>query len=250
MKKVRPLPRPLPRPRRRLIPRPTPFPAWAPGVPRRRRPVPGEDPGARLLDSGARGLTNEELLGLVLGEGGDLPRRVLERSGGVARLCQTPPGQAAQWPGLSRSRLVRMFAALELGRRGAYPCDGRMPCFRTPEEVARYVLARFGNKEVEEFGVLLLDTRGCLRRAEIVSRGSLTGAIVHPRDLFRLAVSYQAASVVLFHNHPSGNPLPSDADRHLTRRLQEAGKTVGIPILDHVVVGAGRWYSFAEAGDL
>lgn len=255
MTKARPLlarpPLPRPRPRRRRQPQPIPFPVWAPAVPaHRRRRAPGDGAADRLLDRGARALSNEELLGLVLGVESAAARRVLERAGGVAKLCQTPPGQAAQWPGLSRSRLVRLFAALELGRRGVFPCDGKVPCFRSPNEVARYLLARYGNSEVEEFGVLLLDTRGCLRRAEIVSRGSLTGALVHPRELFRVAVSYQAASVVLFHNHPSGNPLPSAADRQLTRRLQEAGATVGVPVLDHVVIGAGRWYSFGEAGDL
>jgi DNA repair protein RadC len=217
----------------------------------RRRRIPVETPANRLFDNGARSLTSAELLGLVLGPAGDDPaRRLLDDWGGLARLAQAPLGQLARGSGLSRARLVRLAAALELGRRAAYPSDGHVPCFRSPAEVARYLIARFGNREVEEFGVLMLDSRGCLRRAEIISRGSLTGAPVHPRDLFRLAAAYQAVSLILFHNHPSGDPEPSEADRQLTRRLQEAGAIMGIPVLDHLVIGAGKWHSFSEAGAL
>jgi len=217
----------------------------------RRRRIPADTPAARLLENGARTLTSAELLGLVLGPGGDDPaRRLLDDMGGLARLAQAPPGQLAHRSGLSRARLVRLAAALELGRRAGYSSDGRVPCFRSPAEVARYLIARYGNREVEEFGVLMLDSRGCLRRAEIISRGSLTGAPVHPRDLFGLAAAYQAVSLILFHNHPSGDPEPSEADRQLTRRLQEAGAIMGIPVLDHLVIGAGKWHSFSEAGEL
>ena len=222
------------------------YPARAP---KRRRRLPGETPADRLFEHGARSLSSEELLALVLGVS-ELARRVLRESGGVAALARPPLGLLARLPGLSRIRLARMAAALELGRRAAFPSDGRVPCFRNPAEVGRYLLSRFGNREVEEFGVLLLDARGCLLRAEIVSRGSLTGAPVHPRDLFRFAVAYQAASVVLFHNHPSGDPEPSAADRQLTKRLKDAGALMGIPVLDHVVIGAGNWFSFGEAGEL
>ncbi len=232
-------------PPRRRAPR---YPAR---VPERRRRVPADTPGNRLLENGARSLSSAELLGLVLGPGGDaLARRLLDDLGGVAPLSQAPLGQLAHRSGLSPARLIRLAAALELGRRAGYPADDHVPCFRGPGEVARYLIARFGNRDVEEFGVLMLDSRGCLRRAEIVSRGSLTGAPVHPRDLFRLAAAYQAVSLILFHNHPSGDPDPSPADRQLTRRLQEAGAIMGIPVLDHVVIGAGRWHSFSEAGEL
>ena len=224
-------------------------PRYSVRVPARRRPLPGDGPADRLLENGARSLTSAELLGLVLGPGrNDLARGLLEDVGGVARLSQTPLGQLAER--LSRARLIRLAAALELGRRAGYPADGQVPCFRNPAEVARYLIARFGNCEVEEFGILMLDSRGCLRRAEIISRGSLTGAPVHPRDLFRLAAAYQAVSLILFHNHPSGDPEPSEADRQLTRRLQEAGAIMGIPVLDHLVIGAGKWHSFSEAGAL
>ncbi len=237
------------------VPRPQALPLRTPGYPRRapkrRRLLPGDTPAERLFENGARSLTNAELLALVLGSGTDeVARRVLRETGSLARLARTPLGQIARFPGLSPVRMGRLAAALELGRRGVFPSDGRVPCFQNPAEVARYLLSRYGNQEVEEFGVLLLDARGCLLRAEIISRGSLTGAPVHPRDLYRVAVTHQAASVVLFHNHPSGDPRPSKADQHLTRRLVEAGEVMGIPVLDHLVIGAGRWHSFGENGQL
>lgn len=226
-------------------------PRYPARVPARRRRVPADTPGNRLLENGARSLSSADLLGLVLGPGGDgLARRLLDDLSGVAPLSQAPLGQLAHRSGLSRARLVRLAAALELGRRAGYPADDHVPCFRGPGEVARYLIARFGNRDVEEFGIVMLDSRGCLRRAEIISRGSLTGAPVHPRDLFRLAAAYQAVSLILFHNHPSGDPEPSAADRQLTRRLQEAGAIMGIPVLDHLVIGAGKWHSFSEAGEL
>lgn len=224
---------------------------YAARIPALRRRLPGDAPADRLVEHGARSLTSSELLGLVLGRGGaELARRLLDDLGGVAPLTQASLGELAQRPGLTRARLIRLAAALELGRRCAYPSDGYAPCFRSPAEVGRYLLGRFGNREVEEFGILILDSRGCLRRAEIVSRGSLTGAPVHPRDLFRLAAAWQAASLILFHNHPSGDPEPSEVDRQLTRRLRDAGDIMGIPVLDHVVIGAGRWHSFSDKGEL
>lgn len=226
-------------------------PGYPSRVPARRRRVPPDTVADRLFENGARSLSSAELLGLVLGPGGDgLARRLLDDLGGVAPLSQAPLGHLANRSGLSRARLIRLAAALELGRRAGYPADEHVPCFQGPAEVARYLIARFGNREVEEFGILMLDSRGCLRRAEIISRGSLTGAPVHPRDLFRLAAAYQAVSLILFHNHPSGDPEPSAADRQLTRRLQEAGAIMGIPVIDHVVIGAGKWHSFSEAGEL
>ncbi len=145
---------------------------------------------------------------------------------------------------------MRLAAALELGRRAAWTDDGRVPCFRSSREAAEFLIARYGNPEVEEFGILMLDIRGCLIRSEIISRGSLTGSLVHPRELFRVAVAFQAASVLLFHNHPSGDTTPSDADRTVTARLSEVGELIGIPVVDHIVTGFGTWHSFAEKGEM
>ena len=122
------------------------------------------------------------------------------------------------------------------------------PIFRTPDDAGKYLLPRFGAKPVEEFGLLILDTRNRLKRLQIISRGSLNGSLVHPREVFREAVALQAAGLVLFHNHPSGDPTPSREDQSLTRRLREAGNIMGIEVLDHVIVGRGRFVSLKEKG--
>ncbi len=223
---------------------------WPSRVPaRRRRTGKTEGPAARLLEKGPRSLGNEDLLELVLGAAGEpgMARDVLRRGGGLNALAQASVATLQQIPELSRGRLVRLAAALELGRRATWVEDGRVPCFQSAADAARFVITHYGNVEVEEFGILMLDARGCLIDSEIISRGSLTGSLVHPRDLFRVAVARQAAGVVVFHNHPSGDINPSDTDRMLTARLREVGDMVGIPVVDHLVIGFGKWHSFAES---
>jgi DNA repair protein RadC len=140
------------------------------------------------------------------------------------------------------------LAALELGRRTVTEQDNARPVFKTPVDAGRYLLPRFSCKSVEEFGLLVLDTRNRLKTIQIVSKGSLNGSLVHPREVYREAVAVQAAGLILFHNHPSGDPTPSREDLDLTRRLCDGGKLLGIEVLDHIVLGAGRYVSFKEKG--
>jgi DNA repair protein RadC len=140
------------------------------------------------------------------------------------------------------------LAALELGRRTVTEQDSARPVFKTPVDAGRYLLPRFSCKSVEEFGLLVLDTRNRLKTIQIVSKGSLNGSLVHPREVYREAVAVQAAGLILFHNHPSGDPTPSREDLDLTRRLRDGGKLLGIEVLDHIVLGAGRYVSFKEKG--
>jgi DNA repair protein RadC len=121
---------------------------------------------------------------------------------------------------------------------------------RTAEDVARHLMPRYGARPVETFGVLALDARHRLRREAVVSVGCLTSSLVHPREVFQEAVTARAAALVLFHNHPSGDPEPSAEDLALTRRLAAAGTLMGIEVLDHVVLGAGRFTSLRQRGAL
>ena len=102
--------------------------------------------------------------------------------------------------------------------------------------------------KVEEFGMLILDTRNRLKKLEIISKGSVNGSLVHPREVYREAVTLQAAGLILFHNHPSGDPTPSPHDVALTRRLVSVGRAVGIPILDHIVIGRNAYSSLRDLG--
>ena len=150
--------------------------------------------------------------------------------------------------GVGSAKASRVLAALELGARLASEGRGSAPGFRTPEESARYLLPRYGARPVETFGLLALDVRHRLKREAVVSVGCLTSSLVHPREVFQEAVVARAAALVLFHNHPSGDPEPSADDLALTRRLASAGALMGIEVLDHLILGAGRFVSLKQRG--
>ncbi len=139
-----------------------------------------------------------------------------------------------------------MLAALELGRRAATETTLQEDPVRGPADVFRRMGPRLRDLAQEEFHALLLNTRHCVIREVAVTRGILDASLIHPREVFRVAVVEGAAGVILVHNHPSGDPTPSAEDRAVTRQLAEAGRALGIPVLDHVVVGDGRWRSAAD----
>jgi DNA repair protein RadC len=152
--------------------------------------------------------------------------------------------------GLGRAKATRLLAALELGARLASEGRGTAPCLRTPEDSGRYLLPRYGARPVETFGLLVLDVRHRIKKEAVISVGCLTSSLVHPREVFQEAVVARAASLVLFHNHPSGDPEPSGEDVALTRRLASAGTLMGIEVLDHLILGAGRLVSLKQRGVL
>jgi DNA repair protein RadC len=151
-------------------------------------------------------------------------------------------------PGVGVAKAVAIHAALELGRRMA--AEGRedgMPV-RSPRDVVAYFAPRMEDLPVEEFHVAVLDSQHRLERDITVTRGILNSSLVHPREVFREAIAERAAAVILVHNHPSGDPSPSDDDRKVTEQLVAAGRLLDIPVHDHVIIGRGRYTSFAEAG--
>jgi DNA repair protein RadC len=225
------------------------------GAPRRVRDLPPEErPRERLARHGATALSNRELLALLVGTGSrrasalDLAEALL--GSGLRGLAGRSLAEIERQKGLGRAKATRVLAALELGARIASEGRGPSPSFRTPAESARYLLPRYGSRPVETFGVLSLDVRHRLRREAVISVGCLTSSLVHPREVFQEAVSSRAAALVLFHNHPSGDPEPSSEDLSLTRRLVSAGTLMGIEVLDHLILGAGRFVSLKERGAL
>jgi DNA repair protein RadC len=213
-------------------------------------------PREKLLSLGPESLGVNELVAVLLGSGTraqsalELANYVLYRAGGLEGLARSGPASLAGLRGLKEARAARILAALELGKRAASPPDSPRPQFRLPADAARFVLPRFGTKPLEEFGVLVLDTRNRLKRLQVISTGSLSGSLVHPREVYREATMLQAAAIIAFHNHPSGDPAPSSEDRDLTLRLVRAGKILGIDLLDHVIVAAGSYWSFKEQGEI
>jgi len=214
-----------------------------------------ERPRERLFEKGAVALADAELLALVLrtsgihGETGvDRARRLLAAFGGLDGLRHASADELAREPGLGTASAAAVVAALELGRRTASTRVERGGVYRTSAEVFLDLRARLAPLRKEVFCVLLLDAKHRKLREVQVSEGSLTASIVHPREVFVAAVRESAAAVILAHNHPSGDPTPSPEDVELTRRLRQAGETLGIRVLDHVIVGADAHFSFADAG--
>jgi DNA repair protein RadC len=209
---------------------------------------------ARLLAAGGGACTDVELVGLVLGGGADtrvslaLAERVLATAGGLSRLDRLDRGaRGALGRGWQR-RLAMLRAALELGRRATgAPLAPGTP-LRDAAAVYGHFRGRLPQLDREVFYVLLLDGKNRVQTEVRVSEGSLTAALVHPREVFAPAIRQAAAALILVHNHPSGDPTPSAEDAAITQRLRQVGELVGIRVLDHVVIGHGRWASMAEEG--
>lgn len=215
---------------------------------------PEDRPRERLARVGAGALSNRELVGVLLGTG--VPgRSALEVADellapGLRSLAARSLRELEGARGLGRAKASRLLAALELGARVASDPGAPAPALGSPQAAGRYLLARYATRPVEIFGLLALDVRHRLRHESVVSVGCLTASLVHPREVFQEAVVSRAASLVLFHNHPSGDPEPSAEDLTLTRRLAAAGTLMGIEVLDHLVLGAGRYVSLKERGVL
>jgi DNA repair protein RadC len=216
---------------------------------------PADRPRERLRAHGAQALTTSELLALLIGTGGaghsaaDSAQQILHRAGGsLRRLVQMPVATLTAVHGLGEAKALAIHAALEVGRRLAAEATDEGEPLRGPRDVWRYYAPRLEALTVEEFHVAVLDAQHRLERDVLVSRGILNSSLVHPREVFREAIAERAASIVLVHNHPSGDPSPSSDDRAITSQLVAAGRLLDIPIHDHVVIGRGRYVSFAEAG--
>lgn len=161
------------------------------------------------------------------------------------RLARMRPAELARGVGVGRRAAERLSAAFELGRRVARPTPDRAAIV-SPRAVFEALSDELAGLEREAFVVLLLDGKHRLRRSEIVSLGTLTTSLVHPREVFRPAIVGAAAAIVVAHNHPSGDPEPSAEDLAVTRRLLRSGHLLGVPLLDHVVLGDQRWVSLRE----
>jgi len=218
---------------------------------RSRAAIPAHDrPRERLRSVGVRNLSLRELVALIVGSGGpgssalDIADRLARHTGGsLRRLGAMDVGEVERVPGVGAATAARLIASLELGRRAASEGTADRIRVRGPADVFERMGPRLRDALQEEFHVLLLDARHGVLREVLVTRGTLDSSLIHAREVFRPAVSEGAAGVILVHNHPSGDPTPSAEDRAVTRQLTAAGRTVGIPVLDHVVIGRGSYVS-------
>jgi DNA repair protein RadC len=212
-------------------------------------------PREKLQRLGVAALGDNELVAIILGSGSrehgalELANRLLERAGGLHGLARTMPDQLCV-SGIGPARAAQVVAAVELGRRTLVRSALERPQYQTPQQLACYLLPQYGAAPVEQFGIVMLDTKHRVIRIKLVSIGSLDTTVVHPREVFKEAAVASAAAIVLFHNHPSGDPTPSSDDLVLTRRMIRAGDIMGIDVIDHLILSDQRYYSLVEAGKL
>ena len=218
--------------------------------------APHDRPREKLQRAGPGALGDNELLAIVIGQGRanasalDVANGVLAAAGGLGGLARARHDELRCVPGIGAARAAQVLAAVEIGRRTVVRGRSERLQVTCPRTVAEFLIPQYGTRSVEQFGVVLLDTKHRVLRTTVLSVGTLDASIVHPREVFREAAVAGAAAIVLFHNHPSGDPEPSGDDVALTERLVAAGVLMGIDVIDHIVLGDARYCSFRERGML
>ncbi|HZX21077.1 MAG TPA: DNA repair protein RadC [Clostridia bacterium] len=212
-----------------------------------------ERPREKMLTCGCQGLSNAELLAIILSAGTrektaiDLARGILNMSNeGLRSLTNCTIEELMQIKGVGLAKASQVLAAVELGKRIALTTNVNNYKIQGPEDVGNLLMEemRYLNKEI--FNIILLNTKNNVIAIENISVGSLNASIVHPREVFNIAIRRSSSAIILAHNHPSGDPKPSTEDINITKRLMEAGSIVGINVLDHIIIGDGIYFSMKE----
>lgn len=217
-------------------------------------PLPQNRPRERCLTYGAKALTHEELLALLLRTGTkdasvtQIAASIMERVERIQHLRDVTLQELTAIKGVGTMKALQLLAAIELGRRIASKVDEQRYSIRSPADAAAFVMEDLTGLQQEHFMVLYLNTKNEVLHKETVFIGSLNASIVHPREIFRHAIKRAAASILLIHNHPSGTLSPSAEDLDVTDRLVEVGKIVGIDVVDHLIIGDYDYLSFKEKG--
>jgi len=213
-----------------------------------------ERPRERLLQDGPQHLTEAELLGILLGKGTrkktaiDLARELLDRYESLQKLFSRSPSELTTVKGIGPAKAAILSAAFELVRRIQSRKGADRPLFKRSSDVAGHYLPLMRDLRKEVFKVLLLNRANRFIKEAFISEGTLDASVVHPRDVFREALLEPAAAIILIHNHPSGNPSPSDEDLRITKQLVEAGRLLGIKVYDHIILAGESYASFADQG--
>ena len=213
-----------------------------------------ERPRERLMALGAEALSEQELLCCILGKGiaGEsvlvTAQRLLKAFTDLRGIAEASVEQLAEVRGMGPAKAVQLKASADLARRLAKPRPSRPRPLDTAEAAAALLQPWLAEKKKEHFLALLLDARHHLIRVSPIAVGSLSASLVHPRELFKEAIAASAAAVIVAHNHPSGDPEPSEHDLSLTKRLAQAGKLLGIEVLDHLIIGEKHWVSLKALG--
>ncbi len=222
-----------------------------------------EQPQERLERLGAHALSDAELIAMILRSGSkgfnvlDVASQLLAQSGSLAQLITWKDSQFRDIKGIGKVKALQLVAVVEIGRRILASEHAELPIADTPEKVHQFMKPRSIGLEVEKFWTLCLNRKNRVVKLCETTSGTASSSLVHPREVFKEAIRYSASAVICAHNHPSGDPSPSAADIKITRQLREASKIVGVPILDHIILGNSNadplnvgWYSFEEHGML
>ncbi|HZO89105.1 MAG TPA: DNA repair protein RadC [Chthonomonadaceae bacterium] len=213
-----------------------------------------ERPRERLQHYGASVLSTAELLAIQLRIGTQersalgLAELLLSHFEGLRGIANASIEQLSRVKGIGPVKAVEIAAAFELGKRLAALSEEAKPVIHSPQDVANLLLPELRDVKKEHFKAILLDTKNQVLKIVTVSVGTLDSSLVHPREVYKDAILASAASLIVAHNHPSGDPTPSAEDKRVTQRLAEAGQIVGIDLLDHIIIGDNRWVSLKERG--
>lgn len=216
--------------------------------------LPDDRPREKLLLRGPQALTEAELLAVILRSGTagrsalDLSRSIVRDAGSMGALAGRSAREMMRTPGVGPAKAAGLAAAFEIGRRVEAGGARRRAVVKGPADVARIMVPALRDRHQEVFHVLVLDSSNAVTANVELSRGTLNASLVHPREVFKAAIDHRAAAIIVVHNHPSGNPEPSPEDIAITRQLGDAGKLLGIPVHDHIIVAASAWTSLAERG--
>ncbi|WP_281658287.1 DNA repair protein RadC [Halobacillus sp. Cin3] len=219
--------------------------------------VPKQDrPRERLIQLGPAHLSNQELLAILLGSGTkqesvmELSNRLLVHFEGMTLLKDAAIEELTAIKGIGAAKAVQLLAAVELGKRMHKMKPAERYMIRSPEDGADFIMEEMRDLKQEHFICLFLNTKNQVLHRQTIFIGSLNASIVHPREVYKEAVKRSAASIICAHNHPSGDPTPSQEDIQVTQRLKECGKMIGIELLDHIVIGDRTFISLKEKGYL
>lgn len=212
-----------------------------------------ERPREKLINFGVSSLSNAELLAILIRTGTkeasaiDLAQRVLSaREDGLRYLGDCTTDELSHLKGIGKTKACQIIAAVELGKRLSMSTSKARLNIKSPRDVANIFMEEMRYYKKEYFKSILLNTKNQIIANEDISIGSLNSSLVHPREVFVGAIRKSASSIILMHNHPSGNPNPSNEDIKITKRLIEAGKIIGIEVLDHIIIGDGQFISLKE----
>jgi DNA repair protein RadC len=213
-----------------------------------------ERPRERLQKFGAEALSAQELLALIIGRG--IPKKsvmsiaqeLIAKFGNVKAISLATIEELSQIRGIGLAKAAQIKACFELGRREGLEPELKDFDVKDPEAVVKAIRSSIKDKAKEHFKLILLNPRNKIIGISTISMGTLNASLVHPREVFKDAITHSAASVVLAHNHPSGDPDPSEDDIKITKKLVDSGKLLGIEVLDHIVIGKNNFSSFKERG--